>query len=215
MNEAPVLLLATYRADELHRRHPLRPFLADLDRLPQVTHVDVPRLDRTAVTELLDSLLAHPPDPNFVEEIFQRSDGIPFFVEELANTDCCDLPAGLRNVLIIRFEALSPDAQNTVRLVAVAGNRAEHVYIAAVSDLGRVEFDTAVREAIDGQLLVADNTGFRSGMHCFARPSLTTYCPVRPRACTGDSPRRSKPAATLIQPRERSSLRITGTAATR
>ena len=161
MNEAPVLLLATYRTDELHRRHPLRPFLADLDRLPQVTHVDVPRLDRTAVTELLDSLLAHPPDPNFVEEIFQRSDGIPFFVEELANTDCCDLPAGLRNVLIIRFEALSPDAQNTVRLVAVAGNRAEHVYIAAVSDLGRVEFDAAVREAVDGQLLVADNTGYR------------------------------------------------------
>jgi len=161
MNESPVLLLATYRTDELHRRHPLRPFLAELDRLPQVTHVDVPRLDRTAVAQLLGSLLAQPPDPNFVEEIFQRSDGIPFFVEELANTDCCDLPAGLRNVLIIRFEALSPDAQDTVRLVAVAGNRAEHVHIAAVSDLGRVEFDSAVREAVDGQLLVADNTGYR------------------------------------------------------
>ena len=161
VNEAPILVLATYRTDELHRRHPLRPFLADLNRLSQVASLDVPRLDRTAVAELLGSLLPHPPDANFVDEIFQRSDGIPFFVEELADTDCCSLPDGLRNVLIIRFEALSPDAQDTVRLLAVAGNRADHVHLAAVSDLGRAEFDTAIREAVDGQLLVTDNTGYR------------------------------------------------------
>lgn len=159
--QAPVLMLATYRTDEMHRRHPLRPFLAELDRLPQVVHVDVPRLDRTAVADLLASLLPAPPDGAFVDEIFRRSDGIPFFVVELADTDSCDLPAGLRNVLIIRFEALSLAAQATVRLVAVSGNRAEHVLLAAVSDLSGFELDAAIREAVDGQLLVADSTGYR------------------------------------------------------
>jgi DNA-binding CsgD family transcriptional regulator/tetratricopeptide (TPR) repeat protein len=161
VTDAPLMLVASYRTDELHRRHPLRPFLAELDRLPQSGHVDVPRLDRADVAELLGSLLPSQPDTGFVDEIFSRSDGIPFFVEELASTDCCDLPSGLRNVLIIRFEGLSQTAQDTVRLVAVAGNQADHRLIAAVSELSGAELDGAIREAVDGQLLVADDHGYR------------------------------------------------------
>jgi DNA-binding NarL/FixJ family response regulator len=161
VTDAPLMLIASYRTDELHRRHPLRPFLAELDRLAQTGHVDVPRLDRSAVAELLGSLLPVEPDTGFVDEIFSRSDGIPFFVEELASTDCCDLPSGLRNVLIIRFEGLSRPAQHTVRLVAVAGNQADHRLIVAVSDLAGADLDAAIREAVDGQLLVADNSGYR------------------------------------------------------
>ena len=152
--------MATYRSDELHRRHPLRPFLAELDRLPQAAHIEVPRLDRDVVAELLGSLLASAPDASVIDEIYSRSDGIPFFVEELAGTDCCDLPSGLRNVLIIRFEALSPPAQATVRLVALAGNQAEHELIAAVSEQRGGDLDVSIREAVDGQLLIADATGY-------------------------------------------------------
>src|SRR2546423_141117 len=34
-----VLVVASYRLDELHRRHPLRPLLAELDRDPNVVRV--------------------------------------------------------------------------------------------------------------------------------------------------------------------------------
>src|SRR5436190_10388896 len=44
--EAQVVLVATYRSDELGRRHPLRPVLADLDRHPTVERLELGRLDR-------------------------------------------------------------------------------------------------------------------------------------------------------------------------
>jgi len=160
LRDANLLIIATYRTDELHRRHPLRPFLAELDRLPHVTHVDIPRLDRAGVAEMIAQLQDGPPDARTIDETFRRSDGIPFFVEELTGADCCALPDGLRNVLLVRFEALGPEAQATVRLAAVAGPRSTHALLELASDLPPAEFGAAVREAVDKQLLVADDTGY-------------------------------------------------------
>src|SRR6266542_3503660 len=60
-----VALVATYRSDELHRRHPLRPFLAELDRGGRA--------------ELLAGILDEPAAPALVGEILARSEGNPFF----------------------------------------------------------------------------------------------------------------------------------------
>ena len=161
LTDAPVLIVATYRSDELHRRHPLRPFLAELQRLPRVIELTVPRLDRGEVAVMLAALRPERADAAFVDEIHRRSDGIPFFVEELASTDCCDLPTGLRDVLIIRFESLTAPAQAAVRLLAVAGNQAEHDLIAGATELDTTELATGLREAVDAQLLIVDGTAYR------------------------------------------------------
>ena len=161
LTDAPVLIVATYRSDELHRRHPLRPFLAELQRLPRVIELTVPRLDRDEVAVMLAALRPERADAAFVDEIHRRSDGIPFFVEELAGTDCCDLPTGLRDVLIIRFESLTAPAQAAVRLLAVAGNQAEHDLIAGATELDTTELATGLREAVDAQLLIVDGTAYR------------------------------------------------------
>jgi predicted ATPase/DNA-binding CsgD family transcriptional regulator len=160
LTDAPVLIVATYRSDELHRRHPLRPFLAELQRLPRVIELTVPRLDRAEVAEMLAALRPERSDAAFVDEIHQRSDGIPFFVEELAHTDCCDLPSGLRDVLIVRFESLTAPAQAAVRLLAVAGNQADHELIASATDLDAAAM-AGLREAVDAQLLIVDGTAYR------------------------------------------------------
>lgn len=161
LDDAPVLLVATYRTDELHRRHPLRPFLAELDRLPRVCRLDVPRLDRTGVAAMVAAIdPVEEADAGRVDDIFRRSDGIPFYVEELAASGTSCLPGPLRDVLLIRFEALSPQAQNTVRLLAAAGSRTEHALLELVSDLGPNELGAAVREAVDAHLIVADSSGY-------------------------------------------------------
>ena len=129
LTDARVLLIATYRSDELHRRHPLRPFLAEMQRLGGVESHAVPRLDSDGVAAMLTALRPDRPDAAFVADVFRRSDGIPFFVEELARTECADLPAGLRDVLFVRFESLGRSAQAAVRLLAVAGHRAEYALI--------------------------------------------------------------------------------------
>jgi DNA-binding CsgD family transcriptional regulator/tetratricopeptide (TPR) repeat protein len=165
LNDVPVLLVATYRTDELHRRHPLRPFLAELDRLPQVTRLDVPRLDRDGVAAMLAEIdgsggVDHEPDAGRVDDIHRRSDGIPFYVEELAATGECCLPGPLRDVMLVRFEALSPNAQETVRLLAAAGTRTDHTLLELVSHLSPSDLDAAIREAVDANLVVADDTGY-------------------------------------------------------
>ena len=46
---AALLLVLTYRTDDLHRRHPVRPFLAELDRSERVERLDVDRFDRDEI----------------------------------------------------------------------------------------------------------------------------------------------------------------------
>src|SRR6266511_3487675 len=58
-----VALVATYRSDELHRRRPLRPFLAELDRGGQAELLELGRLGRGALGELVAGVLGHEPEP--------------------------------------------------------------------------------------------------------------------------------------------------------
>ena len=55
-----VALVLTYRSDELHRRHPLRPFLAELDRGGRVERLELGRLGRRELGELLAGILGEP-----------------------------------------------------------------------------------------------------------------------------------------------------------
>src|SRR6266511_2819699 len=78
-----VALVLTFRSDELHRRHPLRGFLAELERSGRVERLELGRLGRCELGELLAGILGEPPAPALVDEILARSEGNPFFAEEL------------------------------------------------------------------------------------------------------------------------------------
>ncbi len=163
LTDAPVLILASYRTDELTRRHPLRPFLAEIGRLPGAVRVDVPSLDRAEVAELLNRLMDRPPSNAVIDTVFRRSEGIPYFVEELtrsASRGCIDMPDTLRDALNVRVQNLSAEAQQVVELAAVAGNRVEHELLAAAAGGATLELDTGLREAIDAAVLTADETGY-------------------------------------------------------
>ena len=73
----------TFRADELSRRHPLRPWLAELERSGRAERVDLERFDRDDVAAQLHGILGEDPTPDVVDTIFARSDGNAFFTEEL------------------------------------------------------------------------------------------------------------------------------------
>ncbi|MEV5160114.1 AAA family ATPase [Streptomyces sp. NPDC053728] len=163
-----LVVIATYRADDVHRRHPLRPLLAELDRLRTVRRVEIDRFSRAEVGRQLTGILAMVPDPSLVDDIFERSDGNAFFVEELARSvECCGDSSGLsdslRDLLLVRVEALPDDAQRIARIIAEGGSTVEHPLLAAVAGLAEDDLDEALRAAVGANLLLPapDTDGYR------------------------------------------------------
>ncbi|WP_344295893.1 ATP-binding protein, partial [Streptomyces synnematoformans] len=164
---ARLLVVATYRSDDLHRRHPLRPGLAELDRLRGVRRFELPRFSRDEVRSQLAGLRGGPPPEELVAEVYGRSDGNAFFVEELAaglgpgtgsaGGAVAGIGESLRDLLLVRAEALPDPARRIVALAAVGGDRVDTALLAAVSGLGEDALFDALRTAIGaGVLLPAD-----------------------------------------------------------
>ncbi|WP_329166473.1 helix-turn-helix transcriptional regulator [Streptomyces sp. NBC_01717] len=162
-----LVVVGTYRADDIHRRHPLRPLLAELDRLRTVRRIELARFNRAEVGRQLTGILAATPEPDLVDEIFERSDGNAFFVEELAcSLECGDssgLSDSLRDLLLVRVEALSEDAQKIARIVAEGGSTVEYGLLAAVSGLAEDDLIEALRGAVGANLLLTtpEGNGYR------------------------------------------------------
>lgn len=88
-------VFASYRADDLHRRHPLRPLLAELVRLPAVERLELRPLPDPEVARLVRALERRPLPETTVRRIVERAEGNAFYAEELlAATDTG--PAGCR-----------------------------------------------------------------------------------------------------------------------
>ncbi|MFD7628912.1 ATP-binding protein [Streptomyces sp. NPDC059851] len=162
-----LVLVATYRADDVHRRHPLRPLLAELDRLRTVQRIELPRFNRAEVRRQLAGILAEEPDEAFVDSVFDRSDGNAFFVEELAacrESGCrAGLTESLRDLLLVRVEVLPDEAQRLVRIVAEGGSTVEYPLLLAVAGLSEDELIEALRAAVGANILLAtaDGDGYR------------------------------------------------------
>ncbi|MEU4098701.1 AAA family ATPase [Streptomyces sp. NPDC026673] len=162
-----VLLVCTYRTDDLHRRHPLRPFLAEAARIRNLIRIDLPAFTWDEVNAQVAAIQRAAPDPKAVDRIFERSDGNPFFVEELLHAGedrpGAVLSDSLRDLLLARLHALPDAAQEVVRIAAVGGGEMAHGLLRAAAGLPEGELNAAVRTAVDAQLLrtTPDGTGYR------------------------------------------------------
>ncbi len=151
-----LVVLATYRTDDLHRRHPLRPVLSELVRLPAVERLELAPLDARDTLDLVRRLADGSLSEPLVRRAAERSEGNAFFAEELVSASSDGLPHGLAEVLMARIEGLPPATQQVLRLAAVAGRRVEHGLLAAVSELTDDELEQALRDAVTHHVLVAD-----------------------------------------------------------
>src|SRR6185437_6826279 len=84
VSRMPVLLIACYRSDELPRGHQLRRLRSELRRKGLLVEVAVEALDSEHTARMLEAQLGARPGPSLAEEIFARTEGLPFFVEEMA-----------------------------------------------------------------------------------------------------------------------------------
>jgi DNA-binding NarL/FixJ family response regulator len=163
LHACPVLLVATYRHDTLDASHPLGPWIAEMTRLPNAQRIDLGPLNRDEVVELLEATLGDVPDSDLAGMVFDRSEGNPFFAEELvaAGVDGRVLPSSLHDILTIRLAALPEAGRMVVRVAAAAGREVEHPVLAHACGVSSAALLEGIRAATDGHVILTDRTGHR------------------------------------------------------
>jgi DNA-binding NarL/FixJ family response regulator len=163
LRAARVLVVVSFRTDELHRSHPLRPLVTGWERVRTAHRIELERFGRDDVERQLAAILGAAPGARLVDLVHERSEGNAFLVEEIlgavqSGADPDQLPLSLRDVLLARVERLSPAAQRVLRIAAAAGPSVSDRLLAAVAGLGDDELDDALREGLEHHVLVADGT---------------------------------------------------------
>ena len=148
----PVVVIAAYRQDEVTRGHPVRKLRVVLRRSGRLAEIEVEPLDAAGTAELAARILEAPVAPSLVAVLHDRTQGIPFFVEELVaaltaegmlapGPDGLEVRAGeeipvpdsVRDAILLRAEQLSDPARLALEAAAVAGHRFE---LDVVEELG-------------------------------------------------------------------------------
>jgi len=170
-----VFVIATYRSDELHRRHPLRPWLAEMSRLARVEQMELTRFQPEEVAELLAAIEGRRPSAPIIEAIVHRAGGNPFFSEELlaaGSADTTVLPARLRDVLLGRIGSLSESAGRLVEAASVAGGTIDHDLLRTVLGVDDDALADAIDEAIASTVLVPVDGDASGGSYAFRHALL-------------------------------------------
>jgi DNA-binding CsgD family transcriptional regulator/tetratricopeptide (TPR) repeat protein len=158
-----LLIVVTYRSDELHRTHPLRPLLAELGRLDWVERTELPRLSRVEAEELVAQIIGREPETPMADAVYARTEGNPMFVEELL---CCDgqlaagLPDSLRDLVLASVRRLPEETQELLRAASAGGQRSGHALLAAVTRLADDDLARGLRPAVAANVLIADDGGY-------------------------------------------------------
>src|SRR5215472_2331957 len=157
-----VLIAVTYRSDELHRAHPLRPLLAELDRIGWVTRMALGRLTRQDTGRLVTQIIGRKPDDDLLTAVYDRTEGNPLFVEALLEDGerGSELPESLRDLLVAAVRRLPDESQEVVRVASAGGERTGHGLLAAVTGLDDAALARALRPAVAANVLLADPDGY-------------------------------------------------------
>jgi DNA-binding CsgD family transcriptional regulator/tetratricopeptide (TPR) repeat protein len=147
----PVLLLVTYRDDEVAPGHPLRRCLAQLSTERSIRRVDVPRLTPAGVRVLAEGSGLAP------DELHHLTSGNPFFLTEVLRDPGSRLPASAREAVLGRVDGLSRPARRALDVAALLGARVDLALLDAVA----TPTADSVDELVDTGLLVPDGPGLR------------------------------------------------------
>jgi DNA-binding NarL/FixJ family response regulator len=171
IGELPVLVIVTYRDDEIGADHPLRLVLGDLATAPAVHRIGLRPLSESAVQQLAAG------SGRDTATLHRLTGGNPFFLSEVLATEGAAVPASVGDAILARAARLSSDARAVLDVATVIGSSLDPDLLLSVA--GPVL--DAIDECIDRGLLRAtgDRLTFR---HELTREAvLATIAPTRRR----------------------------------
>jgi DNA-binding SARP family transcriptional activator len=180
---APLMVLGTYRPVEVGAEHPLASTLAELRRSRTVHSLALSGLPEAEVGELIEGRSGQPAAPEFIRRVAERSEGNPFFIEELlhdvgskADWDSAvgGVPESVRDLLLRRLRVLSEDSRHVLSIAAVAGRELELGVLERVLQVPRERLVDLIEETIDADILVevAQSVGRLSFSHALFRETI-------------------------------------------
>jgi predicted ATPase/DNA-binding SARP family transcriptional activator len=183
----PILIVATYREMELDHTRPFQDVLLDLNRERLATRMRLSRLDREGTHDMLAVLFAEEIKPEFLEGIYAKTEGNPFFVEEVCRAlvesgqiyysdgawdrpgmEELEIPQSVRAVIQSRVGKMPPDCQEMLRLAAILGREFEFETLLAASDPSTLRLRSG--QAGSGQELGEE--GLIEALECAGRAQL-------------------------------------------
>jgi DNA-binding CsgD family transcriptional regulator len=139
-----LLILAAYRTDKIPRGHPLRRLRTELRRANRYREVVLRSLDASHTTELVARILGKTPSRALAAVVYERTDGLPFFVEEftaalastrrlrnggevvdLGSSEDLPLPETIRDAVIMLTDGISGKGRKALELAATAGTHVD------------------------------------------------------------------------------------------
>jgi DNA-binding CsgD family transcriptional regulator len=139
---AGLLLVISYRSDQLHRDHPLRMMLGELSTADAAVRLELRRLSREAVAELAAGSTLD------TDELYERTAGNAFFVTETLAAATEDVPESISDAVYARIAGLSPDARALLDAVAVVPQRAEVWLLEAMTDGDLAALDECLHSGV-------------------------------------------------------------------
>ena len=164
LGDRQILVLATYRADEPSSAGRMHRFADGVRRSGAAVLLELGPLARDELGALLAAHAAAPLSAALTDTIVARSEGNPFFAEELLTAAADDgrngeLPRGLRDLLLQRVARLDAPTQGLLRLASAAGRDVDYVLLRELADRPEHDLRSSLREAVEHGVLVADQAG--------------------------------------------------------
>ncbi|UJP09330.1 AAA family ATPase [Microbacterium sp. KUDC0406] len=166
-----VMFVLTCRTDEIGRGGAVRSFLVSAESARLLDRVGLERLDAVAVRSLAESLRGGVDDAAFAR-MLERSEGVPFFVEELSCNADGPIPDTLRDVLLARFDGLGDDAKKVVRLASASDGSVSHELVSTLAALPDERLDEALREAMVASILAVRDDDAYAFRHALLREAV-------------------------------------------
>jgi DNA-binding CsgD family transcriptional regulator/tetratricopeptide (TPR) repeat protein len=158
LDERAILLVTTYRADEPSSTERMRRLSDGVRRSGAGLTLELGPLEAGELATLLAANADGPLPAALTDAIVDRSEGNPFFAEELlvaAGDGSGELPRGLRDLLLQRIARLDPPTQSLMRVASAAGRDIAYPLF-AVADLPGRDVRESLRQAVEVRVLVAD-----------------------------------------------------------
>jgi DNA-binding NarL/FixJ family response regulator len=167
LEDERLLVLAAYRADQIPRGHPLRRLRVGLRRANRFQEVLVHSLDASHTAELVARILGKPPSQALADAIYERTEGLPFFVEELTaalastrrlrdegevvdlrSAEAVPLPQTIKDAVLLVTDGISEAGRRALELAAAAGTHVDPDVLEGLVN------DEELKELIEAGLLV-------------------------------------------------------------